>query len=269
MTFVNGVEQNTVSALDRGLAYGDGVFRTLLLRGGMPLCWNAHYRKLASDCTALQIACPDDNILRAELRSLGERDPECVAKIIITRGEGGRGYAPQLSISPTRIVLSSPLPHYPDSYAEQGVKVRICDMRLAHQPQLAGVKHLNRLENVLARMEWNDAEIAEGLLCDTEGDVIEGVMSNLFVLHGDMLSTPDLSNCGVAGVQRERILALASPLGLQTDIKKCPLDFVIQADAVLLCNSVIGVWQIRELDGKIWQALPLVRNLRNLLNEAD
>lgn len=269
MILVNGIETDGVSPLDRGLMYGDGVFRTLSVRGGAAVCWDLHHAKLAADCAALRIACPSRECLSAELGMISAREPDCVVKIIVTRGPGVRGYAVSASQQPTRIVLSSPLPRYPRSYVEVGVKLRVCTTRLCHQPMLAGVKHLNRLENVLARMEWADADTAEGLMLDVDGNVIEGTMSNIFMLKGAVLYTPDLARCGVAGVQRQRIMALAPRLGLQVSVQNSPLEFLIQADEVMLCNSLIGVWPVSEFAGKTWARSDLAGRIGRMLHAAN
>jgi 4-amino-4-deoxychorismate lyase len=135
------------------------------------------------------------------------------------------------------------------------------------QPLLAGIKHLNRLENVLARREWNSTEIAEGLMLDMDGNAIEGTMSNLFLIKGKTLHTPDLGRCGVAGVQRQRIMEIAGGLGLTVRVENLPLVRIYDADEVVLCNSVFGVWQARELAGKTWRAGKLAARLRSLLDD--
>lgn len=263
MTLVNGIPSDSIPADDRGLLYGDGVFRTMRRVDGISLCWPRHYRKLAADCAALGLCCPDVAVLETELAQLPQ---DCVSKIIITRGHGTRGYAVGQGVAPTRIVTASPLPLYPENFYHAGVKVHLCTLRLASQPRIAGIKHLNRLENVLARMEWNDAEIAEGLLQDEKGDVIEGTMSNLFAYRDGVLHTPDLSRCGVAGVQRERILEFSSELGMKSRIGSMTLESLMQADEIMLSNSIIGLWQVREFNGRRWPDGQLTVRLRPLLD---
>jgi 4-amino-4-deoxychorismate lyase len=266
MTLINGIPSNAVSANDRGLLYGDGVFRTLKRVAGVSRCWPRQYARLAADCAALDLRCPDAAMLAAELAQL---PADCVAKIIITRGPGVRGYAVAAEAMPTRIVTASALPDYPESHYTSGVKACLCRLRLSSQPRLAGIKHLNRLENVLARMEWTDAAIAEGILLDEAGNVIEGTMSNVFALRDGVLHTPDLSRCGVAGVQRERILAFAAELGLKARVAPLSLEALMAADEVMLCNSVIGLWQVREFNGQVWNGGALGARLRLLLEGRD
>lgn len=267
MNLVNGILSEHIGVFDRGLSYGDGVFRTLLVREGRLFCWQRHYAKLLSDCAALGISCPPESLLVEEIGRLTAVAPDCVLKIIITRGESQRGYVIPERMEPTRILMTSPVPQFQANYLTEGVRLHLCSTRLAIQPLLAGIKHLNRLENVLARREWNSPEIAEGLMLDTEGNAIEGTMSNLFLLKGKTLHTPDLARCGVAGVQRDRIIDMASQLGMTIRVESLPLARLYDATELMLCNSVIGVWQIRELGEKTWQTGKFVKQLRALLDD--
>lgn len=253
MILVNGAAADSVAVTDRGLAYGDGVFRTLPVKQGNPQCWQWHYRKLAHDCAALALPCPGEEVLAAELARVSRQQGDCVVKIIVTRGSGERGYAPPASPRPTRIVMASALPRYPEEFARFGIKLHLCRTRLAAQPRLAGIKHLNRLENVLARAEWNDTGVPEGLMLDEEENAIGGTMTNLFIVEGEALVTPDLSRCGVAGVTRERVLAAAARQGVACAIEKLKLERVLAAREVLLVNSVIGAWPVKELAGRSWR----------------
>ena len=251
MTLVDGQPAQTVDALDRGLAYGDGVFRTLRTEAGQPLWWRDHYAKLAADCAALMLACPDEAGLRAEVRRVAGAG-EGVVKIVITRGSGARGYAPPQDPVCTRIVLAAPLPAYAQADAPVDIVARWCALRLARQPRLAGIKHLNRLENVLARAEWDDPAIFEGLLRDDSGAVIGGVMSNLVIAKAGELFTPELGQCGVAGVARTRLLRAMERRGIPLHIGRLLPDAILAADEVMLCNSVIGVRRVGRLDDVTW-----------------
>ena len=266
MILVNGRAAETVNALDRGLAYGDGVFRTLRTHSGQPLWWADHYAKLASDCKALALDCPDSTLLQAEVRQVAEAG-QGVVKIMLTRGVAARGYAPSMDGECTRIVLSTPLPPHARSDAPPDVTVRWCMLHLARQPRLAGIKHLNRLENVLARAEWDDPAIFEGILCDDSGRIISGVMSNLFWVRQGELFTPDLSNCGVAGVARARLLRAAARLGIRSHIGQFRSDAILAADEVMICNSVIGVRRVARQYDMTWSPAGWTATLNKALYE--
>ena len=266
MILVNGQLAETVDALDRGLAYGDGVFRTLRTRAGQPLWWRDQYAKLAADCSALMLACHEEAVLRAEVCRVAEAG-EGVVKIVMTRGVGTRGYAlPQGQVT-TRIVLSAPLPAYAQVGSPDAIAARWCTLRLARQPRLAGIKHLNRLESVLARAEWNDPDILEGLLCDDSGAVIGGVMSNMLMVKDGELLTPDLSQCGVAGVARTRLLRAAARLGMRIHIGRLLPDAILAADEVMISNSVIGLRRVARLDDVNWSPAGWTTILNNALYE--
>lgn len=266
---INGVPGDQISACDRGLQYGDGIFRTMRAFDGQLRLWPRHYRKLQQDCAALSILCPEATLLLDELHGLIKQQPDGVAKIIITRGkQEKRGYAPAADTAPTRILSITPAPDYPHSFHTQGITLRVCDLRLSHQPKLAGVKHLNRLENVLAAAEWNDAEIAEGLMLDIQGNVIEGTRSNLFMVRDGALLTPDLSRCGVAGIQRERVMEQVIEHGVPCQVSQIALAELLAADEVFLVNSIIGLWPVRELRSRTWNQLPMSRQVQEWLNHA-
>jgi len=252
MNLINGAAGEAISVRDRGFAYGDGVFRTFPVRGGKPVLWDRQYAKLAHDCRALKINCPSQQTLERDIALLDTSD--CVVKIIVTRGDSARGYAPPPEPAPARVLIASPVPAYAADYSNKGVGVHLCRLRLAAQPVLAGIKHLNRLENVLARAEWRDPDIAEGLLCDTGDNVIGGTMSNVFIAKDGTLRTPDLAGCGVAGVMRELVMELAHAHNVPLQVAAISLDDLFAADEVFVVNSVIGLWPVIALDRKNWKA---------------
>ena len=266
MILVNGLATDQVLACDRGLLYGDGVFRTLVMRDGRVNSWKRHYAKLDSDCSALEISCPDEEFFLRDFSPNPPPQREGVLRITVTRGESARGYAIRENNPVTRIVSLSGLPHFGNSMLADGVHARWCKIRLGLQPRLAGIKHLNRLENVLARLEWKDTSIFEGLICDERGYVIEGVSSNIVIRQGNAFYTPDLSKCGVAGVQRERLMEYVHPGIKVLDILP---DMLMDADEVMICNSVIGLLQVRELEGRTWVKGEATQELRRLLEGED
>ncbi|HEY0268557.1 MAG TPA: aminodeoxychorismate lyase [Methyloradius sp.] len=239
---------------------------------GYPENWGDHYKKLMSDCHVLGIVCPSAEVLLSDIEKLSpassKEKSRVVVKIVITRGDSERGYAMPALAQPNRVLIRSDFPSYPEANFLDGVKLHLCNLRLSHQPLLAGIKHLNRLENVIARAEWHDSNISDGVLMDASDMVIECTSSNIFARFGTELHTPDLSNCGVAGVTRQRILELAGTLSLQASVSQMPLNRLMQADEIIICNSLFGTWQVRELNHKNWPQLPFANQLRMLLKSS-
>ncbi len=263
---INGAPCDTISVNDRGLLYGDGVFRTLRLREGKVLQWQRHYAKLFKDCSTINLPCPPEPLLLDELERLIQGVADGVLKIIVTRGSAQRGYAPPHQPEVTRVLSLTPPPVFPEAFSKSGVRMHVCQLRLGHQPRLAGVKHLNRLENVLAAAEWNDPDIAEGLLLDESGYVIEGVRSNIFMVKQGGIITPDLSRCGVSGVQRERIVEWAAQQGVTCKSIDVTLEDLLDADEVFLVNSVIDLWPVQEIAGCHWHHHPVAQTIQDWLN---
>ncbi len=250
MTFLlNGKPSSVVPIADRGLHYGDGLFETIPVDDGNPCLWQRHMQRLSQGCKRLRISMPDPLRLLQETREVIGNAARGVVKIIITRGPGGRGYRPPKQTSPLRIVQFSSWPEHPIDQITKGIRVKICKTRLGLNPSLAGLKTLNRLEQVMARSEWDDPGILEGLMLDTRDYVIEGTMSNLFMQNGDILSTPQLTHCGTAGVMRGFVLEQCAAMDLRIEEKHISLDELISAQALFVTNSVIGIWPVRECEG--------------------
>ncbi|MDN3552833.1 aminodeoxychorismate lyase [Halomonas almeriensis] len=232
---------------DRGLSYGDGLFETILVRDARPVLWDAHLARLSRGAERLGIAVPPRSMLDALPRQAGEGLR--VLKLMLTRGSGGRGYQLPESPKPRLRWHASPFAPARTRWAE-GVRVRHCELALGIQPRLAGLKHLNRLENVMARAEWQNPEVAEGLLCDSQGRLVEATCMNLVWQRDGCLETPELSRCGVAGTLRD---ALCQRLGIR-EVDACP-EVLEQAEAVWIGNSVQGIWPVCQLDDTQGRAL--------------
>lgn len=255
---VDGQVREQVSALDRGLGYGDGLFETIRFVSAEAPLWSRHMHRLEEGCRRLCLPGPEPALLLAEARRVSQGLPGAVVRITLTRGVGARGYRPPAQPEPTRIVAGFE-PPYPDATGQaDGIRVRLCATRLAAQPLLAGLKHLNRLEQVLARAEWDDPAIAEGVLCDADGLAISATAANLFAVVGGTLVTPLLDRCGVAGVARAEILD-AWPQG---QVRPIPLAELREADELFLSSSVRGILPVRELDGRAFAVGPVTRALQ-------
>jgi 4-amino-4-deoxychorismate lyase len=248
---------DTVLAGGRGLAYGDGVFETMRAVAGAIPWWPAHRARLARGAARLGIVMPSDDALDAALRDLLRDHPDAVVKLVLTRGSGGRGYAPPADAPPVWLLSASALPPAPRA---GGLVLRWCELRLATQPALAGIKHCNRLEQVLARAEWRDAGIDEGLLRDVDGDVVCATAANLFVLRDDRWWTPPMDRCGVAGVCRGWALD-----ALDATERRMTPDEVLSSQALVLCNAVRGILPVARLGDHAWSPHPAVVDARRRL----
>jgi len=263
-SWVDGQPASALASLkDRGLAYGDGLFETIAVKAGTPLLLELHLQRLALGCSRLAIAA-DHSLIRSELLAYAQAMGEGVLKLILTRGDSLRGYGVSPGALPRRILQASPPAAYPEAHGHLGIVLFDCATRLAEQPLLAGLKHLNRLEQVIARSEWQDPGYAEGLMRDTSGRVIEGVFSNLFMVRDGALITADLQRCGVAGVMRAALLAEAGRLGIPCHVTDISFVQLQQADEIFLCNSVYGIWPVRAFADLSWPVGPLTRKLQGI-----
>ncbi|KPC53259.1 aminodeoxychorismate lyase [Amantichitinum ursilacus] len=249
---INGVAATHIALTDRGLQFGDGVFRTLRIDDGRIAFWQRHSDKLAQDALALGITPPPAQFWLDEIAALGLRD--ATLKLIITRGNTPRGYAWPADLSANCIVQAHAGPAHRADPA--GLKLCVCQTPATWQPRLAGIKHLNRLENVLARAEIAAAGCDEGVLLDRDGAVVEGCMSNILLLlhdqHGPALITPPLHDSGVAGVMRSVAIDAAAQLGWAIRLQEIRLPDVLAAAQVWLSNSLLGVQYVSGVGRQIW-----------------
>jgi 4-amino-4-deoxychorismate lyase len=271
MMLVNGEAQDHLPVTDRGFQYGDGLFETIEVQSGRAIFLDQHLGRLLKGCIRLQIPEPSIDLIRSEAQSLLAFDSippgNCVLKIIITRGSGGRGYRQPDSLKPSRIVSLHPAPDYPSSYQIQGINARFCQTRLGLNPLLAGIKHLNRLEQVMARAEWDSTDIQEGIMRDINGHIIEGTMSNVFFVKGGRLHTPILSHSGIAGIIRSAIIKLAHQHHLSIFEHLFDSAVLLSADEVFVSNSIIGIWPVKQLETTTFRIGPVTQQLQQWLDQ--
>lgn len=257
--WVNGEPAETLRLADRGLQYGDGLFETLAIIEGRVRRLELHLDRLRDGCARLRLPMPDETLLREEVRLASAGETRAVLKLMLTRGSGGRGYRPPEPPTVTRLLFRHSWPDYPERWATDGIELRICTTRLAVGSPLAGLKHLNRLEQVLARSEWSDGA-QEGLMLDAEGRAVAGTMTNLFASPAEgRLVTPDLSRSGVAGVTRRHILARAEAEGLRVDIRDLSLAQLLDCREIFVCNSIAGVWPVTRIAERRYPAGDMAR----------
>lgn len=239
-------------ALSRGLQYGDGVFRTILIWNGQLLDWNQQLAKLSKDCAALELSVPDSALLNAEAMQLAAGQASAVLKLMVMRQPGGRGYRFDAQAS-DRLLLRYPAPKFQEQCWTSGINTFCSDFKLSLQPALAGIKHLNRLEQVLASRNWPQTA-DEAILCDQAGRLVSGTRSNLFWVRAGTLCTPSLEESGVSGMMRNKILALAESMRISTSIVKAPRAELESADEAFVSNSLIGIWPLHQFEQREWIA---------------
>jgi len=267
--FRDGRPCDTLPAGDRAVQYGDGVFETIAIRNGLPRLWAYHVERLQTGAARLGLAAPSESTLRAALESALQQahadTTRCVAKLIMTAGRGPRGYHRTGDTPATLLTGVSAARPVGKACYHDGIVLRLCNTRLARQPQLAGMKTLNRLEQVLARNEWHDDAVFEGLTLDTDGRLICGTMSNVFLIAGQQLITPAITHCGVAGVMRRHVLTLLDEAGIGCEVRDVEAGELWSADGVFISNSQVGILPAMRCGRHAWQPQAVFRELAALL----
>ncbi len=261
--FVGGTQVDALPAHDRGLAYGDGVFETMRVHAGTLPLWSRHRARLIEGARRLGLALPPIDVIERHIRDAIGCIDAGVLKLLVTRGSGGRGYAPPADQVPTWMLTLHPLPSTSTTTSLYGLRLHWCQTRLAVQPALAGIKHCNRLEQVVARTECDPAVCDEGLMLSTAGDVICATAANLLLLRDGQWFTPAVETCGVAGVCRSWLIenglvevGIVSPHAVET------------AEALALCNAVRGILPVSSLDVIEYRQHPAVVALQTRLAAA-
>jgi len=262
---VNGTPCNHVPVDDRGLAYGDGLFETVAWRDGRARFLDRHLERLTVGCRRLDLPKPDSGLICSEIEQLGSASPEGIVKILITRGSGPRGYAAPSPVAPTRIVgwsgsITGTMPG-----AVPAARVIVCRTPASVNPYLAGLKTLNRLDNVLASLEWREAGCNEGLMLDPAGRVIGGTMSNVFMVRGCKLLTPSIEHCGIHGVMRAIILSVARESGIAVEEQDLRLEDFARAEEIFLSNALWGVRPVHDYIGRRYVTGSLTREIGRAL----
>lgn len=269
LTLINGQIQNTIQVSDRGLSYGDGLFETILVRHQQAIFLPEHLERLLAGCHRLGLNTDrlETGIVSDLNRLLSDVAYDlAVLKILVTRGTGKRGYFPEPDSIPTRVVSIAPYA-FAQEKESSGIRVRWCDTPVSSNPALAGMKHLNRLENVLARAEWSDPDISEGLMLDIDGQVVEGTMSNVFFIDNGTLCTPDLGRSGVCGIVRAKIMDIAEREGILVKEGHFSKENVMHSDEVFVCNSLINMWPVVRIEMTCFPVGTITQKLQKLLKK--
>ncbi len=261
------VEQFAIS--DRGFHYGDGLFETVAIRDGEPRLWQFHMDRLASGCETLHIAMPaHDSLLRGAMHAVrhsGISEGSCLLKIIVSAGSGVRGYGRATVDTPSILFGVSPWSSLPVEFYRDGIETVLCDTRLAVHSATAGLKTLNRLEQVLARSEFSDTNSYEGLTMDADGNVICGTMSNVFFIKDKTLVMPSLDRCGVAGVMRRHILAALDEVGKKSVVRTVRTTELSTVDEVFVSNSQFGILPVVRCAELAWDVGVVTREIMAIM----
>ena len=259
----DSTNSEVIDPQDRGLHFGDGLFETLLKKDGQLIFWDEHYDRLCRGCLRLQLPIPEPEWLMQKLNRIG--DSNLIIKIIVTRGSGGRGLALPTPDHPSVYILT--YPHTTAVSEEPGLAVSLCHTRLPINTNLAGLKHLNRLDYVLAAIELETRENKEeGILCDTAGFLIEGIISNLFFFLDGCIYTPSLEFSGVEGVMRNLILKYFAAQSIKVKIGRYTPELLFQASECFLSNSIRGIRSVRSVDQHRYAPGPIARELNKVFN---
>jgi 4-amino-4-deoxychorismate lyase len=268
-TMVNGQAAGTVPVFDRGLQFGDGVFETIRIHRGKPVWWEQHVERLLYGCRQLCFSrVPNVSLLFREASELTAKVDTGVLKIIITRGNSNSGYAPPQDTRENRILIVSSGQRHAVQ-ADKGIRLGLCEQRISSAPgALSGIKHLNRLDQVLGRLECVNHGWDEGVMLDQEDHPIEGTMSNLFILKENSLLTPSLEKSGIRGICREFILGHAHKSGFDTEECELGVDDLLESDGLFICNSLVGIWPVRYFIDRSYENNERSMQLRRTVEEA-
>ncbi len=264
---INGVASDYLTIDDRSIHYGDGLFETILCNAGKLYYWPLHFSRLRASAERLKIPCPSEQLLLDDIARLFEQDRSqvgsaCVIKIILSRGTAERGYKFPEKTTANRLLMLSPLATEHSSLLSKRLlsgKLFLCEQQVSINKNLAGIKHLNRLENVLARNEWQ-GDYIDGLMLNAYQHVIEGTMSNLFAIKDKQLLTPDLAVSGVSGIMRDVIIQVADKNNIDVVVRDLSLDMLFEMDELFISNSLIGVKSVTDF-GKVTYNKPHVSNI--------
>jgi 4-amino-4-deoxychorismate lyase len=263
-TWIDGQTANDALRFDRGLHYGDGLFETIDVREGRARFLALHADRLARGSERLGIACDAGAQLTAAARAL---DGDGTLKVIVTRGDSvARGYG-TTGAERARVLRF----WYPGAPATRPAKCDVVTLaqRWGENPALAGLKHLNRLEQVLARRELAATGADEGLVLASTGRLVSGTMCNVFLYVDERWVTPRVDRCGIAGVMRAVVLREAARAGLSIDEVALDAAVLPRVSAAFFTNVRIGVSPVTRLDGRRLAVPPEVEALRAAIESLD
>jgi len=244
-----------ISSSDRAFNYGDGVFTTLLINEHKVELLPYHISRLEHDAAAIKLnidiyaleAAIAEQVKAIESASSENASPKYVLKVHVSGGQAGRGYARSEDSEALIRFSQHPYPVHYDSLANEGVAVICAQTRLAIQPLLAGVKHMNRLEQVLVKHEVDDAGANDAIVCDTQDNIIEASAGNVFFYLNEQWYTPSLKGSGVNGVVRQCLIDSLLDDNCALNVGEYDPSYLRNASAVVITNALMGVMPVRQI----------------------
>jgi len=269
---INGESTTNLDINDRGIAYGDGLFTTAKIVNGRVELLNQHVNRLVEGCNKLAIPLPislSQDELTKQLRNIAKSYTLAVLKVMITAGSGGRGYS-RIGLADdatNTIVMVFDFPEHYNELAKSGINLGLSKQKISISPMLAGIKHLNRLEQVLLRRELDQRTEDDLVVMNVDKQVVEATSANLFYWVNGELYTPDVSLSGVNGLMRQFIMAnYCKYYNSEVSIEKTTLTRLQQADSMFTCNSVTGVMPVKTFDKRLLNLEPAY-TLRHKIQE--
>lgn len=257
MFFINGKPQSELPADDRATQFGDGCFTTARVTDGQIHLLSAHLQRLRDACLRLMIPFSEWSALEQEMVSYACGHKQAVLKVLLSRGSGGRGYSGGACVNPTRILSVSAWPAHFSRWREEGITLTLSPVRLGRNPLLAGIKHLNRLEQVLIRAHLEQTQADDALVLDSDGWLTECCAANIFWRKGREVYTPRVDQAGVNGIMRQHCIQLLATSYFTLHEVNAPEAALAQADEVIICNALMPVVPVRTYGEQCWNAREL------------
>jgi len=260
---IDGKKQSKASIFNRNTQFGDGLFETCLVENKKLLFWSNHFERMKLGCDRLKISMIDETLWLSDIKkafSLMKID-NCIVKLVLSRGESLRGYSYKDNIRPIRITIVSELKK---NNQDKGFSLEFCNSGYNSNPKLAGIKHCNRLEQVIARA---GIKVDDGIMLDENENVVSVTQGNIFCVQGNRLITPNLDKCGIEGTRRAVILKIAVDLGFDINIKNLSVAELLRSDEVFISNSIQGVGPVNQIEDFVYSKHKITEIISETLKE--
>jgi len=260
---IDGKKQSKASIFNRNTQFGDGLFETCLVENKKLLFWSNHFERMKLGCDRLKISMIDETLWLSDIKkafSLMKID-NCIVKLVLSRGESLRGYSYKDNIRPIRITIVSELKK---NNQDKGFSLEFCNSGYNSNPKLAGIKHCNRLEQVIARA---GIKVDDGIMLDENENVVSVTQGNIFCIQGNRLITPNLDKCGIEGTRRAVILKIAVDLGFDINIKNLSVEELLRSDEVFISNSIQGVGPVNQIEDFVYSKHKITEIISETLKE--